>query len=79
VTWCGALPDGAVVEASVLFDGVSVGAGAEVRRAVLDKGVRLAPGTRVGFDPDADRRRGFVVSEAGVTCVPKGTVVGPPE
>jgi glucose-1-phosphate adenylyltransferase len=70
---------GAVVEDSVLFDGVSVGAGAEVHRAILDKGVRLAPGARVGFDPDADRGRGFVVSETGVTCVPKGTTVGPPE
>jgi glucose-1-phosphate adenylyltransferase len=68
---------GADVEDSVLFDGVSVGPGARVRRAILDKAVRLAPGTRVGFDPDEDRKRGFVISQAGVTCVPKGILVGP--
>jgi glucose-1-phosphate adenylyltransferase len=37
--------------------------------------VQVRPGARVGFDPDADRRRGFVPSAAGITCVPKGTVV----
>ena len=68
---------GAVVEDSVLFDGVSVGPGARVRRVILDKGVRVAAGARVGLDADADRGRGFVVSEAGITCVPKGTVVDP--
>jgi glucose-1-phosphate adenylyltransferase len=68
---------GADVEDSVLFDGVSVGPGARVRRAILDKGVRLALGTQVGFDADEDRGRGFVVSGAGVTCVPKGALVGP--
>ena len=54
---------GAVVEDSILFDRVAVGAGAEVRRAILDKGVRVLPGARVGFDPDEDRARGFVVSD----------------
>ncbi len=67
---------GAVVEDSILFDRVVVGPGAEVRRAILDKGVRVAPGARVGVDPDEDRARGFVVSDGGVTCVAKDVVVG---
>ena len=58
--------------------GWSVGRGAEVRRAILDKGVRVVPGARVGVDPDEDRARGFVVSEGGVTCVPADTVVEVP-
>ena len=66
---------GAAVEDSVLFGGVSIGEGAWVRRAILDKGVRVRPGARIGFDPDADRRRGFVLSPAGVCCVPQGAVV----
>ena len=70
------IDQGAVVEDSVLFDGVSVGRGAEVRRAILDKTVHVLPGVSVGCDPDADRRRGFVVSDGGVTCVPKGAIVG---
>lgn len=65
----------AVVEDSILFNGTSVGRGAEVRRAILDKAVQVGPGARVGFDPDEDRRRGFVVSEDGVTCVPRGVIV----
>jgi glucose-1-phosphate adenylyltransferase len=69
------IASGAVVEDSILFDGVSLGRGAEVRRAILDKGVHVGPGAGVGFDPDADRLRGFVLSAAGITCVPKGTVI----
>jgi glucose-1-phosphate adenylyltransferase len=69
---------GAVVEDSILFNGTSVGRGAEVRRAILDKAVQVGPGARVGFDRAADRRRGFVVSEDGVTCVPRGVIVDAP-
>jgi glucose-1-phosphate adenylyltransferase len=65
----------AIVEDSILFDGASVGRGAEVRRAILDEGVRVRPGARIGVDPDADQRQGCVVSEGGVTCVPADTVV----
>ena len=66
----------AVVEDSILFDRVAIGPGAEVRRAILDKGVRIFPGARVGVDPDKDRARGSTVSEGGVTCVAKGSIVG---
>jgi glucose-1-phosphate adenylyltransferase len=65
----------AVVEDSILFDGTSVGRGAAIRRAILDKGVQVRPGARVGFDPAEDRRRGFEVSDGGITCVPKTTTV----
>ncbi|HSQ55147.1 MAG TPA: sugar phosphate nucleotidyltransferase [Gemmata sp.] len=66
---------GAVVEDSILFDGVAIGAGAVVRMAIIDKGVHVRPGARVGCDPDEDRTRGFVRSAGGITCVPKGFVV----
>lgn len=70
---------GAIVEDSILFDRVAIGAGAEVRRAILDKGVRICSGARVGVNPEEDRAQGFVVSEGGVTCVAKGVVVGGPD
>ena len=38
--------------------GCASGRGAEVRRAILDKGVQVRPGARVGFDPDEDRGGG---------------------
>jgi len=62
--------DKAVVEDSILFDGVYVGAGATLKRCIVDKNVRIPPGERIGFDADADAAR-FTVSESGITVVPK--------
>jgi glucose-1-phosphate adenylyltransferase len=64
----------AEVEDSVLMQGVDVGRDAIVRRAILDKNVRVAAGARIGVDPDADRER-FAVSAGGVVVVGKGEVV----
>ena len=61
----------ALVEDSILFDGVLVGRHARVRRAIIDKEVRLPNGFEVGWDPDLDRARGFHVSEEGITVIPK--------
>ena len=66
----------AQVEDSVLMQGVDVGRGAIVRRAILDKNVRVEPGAQIGVDAEADRARGFTVSGGGVTVVGKGAVVG---
>jgi glucose-1-phosphate adenylyltransferase len=65
----------AEVEDAVLMQGVDVGRDAVVRRAILDKNVRVEPGAQVGVDHDADRERGFTVSDGGVTVVGKGKVV----
>jgi glucose-1-phosphate adenylyltransferase len=64
----------AEVDASVLMHGVDVGREAVVRRAILDKNVRVEPGAQIGVDPKADRER-FIVSDGGVAVVPKGVVV----
>ena len=56
------------IEDSVLFPGVDVGRGAELRRCIVDKGVHVPPGERIGLDPEADGRR-FTVSEGGVVVV----------
>ena len=42
-----------------------------VRRAIIDKWVKIPPGTQIGFDPEQDRARGFTVSEGGVTVIAK--------
>ncbi len=59
----------ATVEDSILYPGVNVGRHARVRRAILDRDVQVPPGAVVGEDPDEDRRRGFTVTESGITVV----------
>ena len=49
--------------------------GAVVQRAILDKNVVLDPGAVVGVDHDADRARGFTVTDSGITVVGKGVHV----
>jgi len=61
----------ASVERSVLFDDVTIGRDAMVRNAIIDKNVEVPPGTRIGFDAEEDRARGFTVTASGVTAVPK--------
>lgn len=65
----------AEVEGSVIFDGVDVARRAKVKNAILDKYVRVLEGATVGVDQEKDRARGFEVTEAGVTVVPKHAVV----
>ncbi len=64
----------ALVENAVVMHDVDIGRDAVVRNAILDKKVRIAPGARVGIDPEHDRAR-FSVSANGVVVVKKGVVV----
>ncbi len=62
----------ALVERSVILDEVDVGRHARVRNAIIDKGVHVPPGERIGYDLEQDRARGFTVTENGIVVVPKG-------
>jgi len=57
-----------LVEDSVLLPTVDIGRNCIIRRAVIDKRCRIPEGTRIGVDPDEDRRR-YHVSENGVVLV----------
>jgi len=63
--------DEAFVEDSILFDGVQVGAGAQLRNCIVDKAVQIPAGESIGIDLDKDRER-FTVSPKGIVVVPKG-------
>jgi glucose-1-phosphate adenylyltransferase len=64
----------AQVEDSVLFQDVDVGERAVVRRAIVDKNVRIAPGATIGVDAEADRAR-FHISDGGIAVIGKGATV----
>src|SRR3954462_12915857 len=59
---------GAAVEDSVIFDNCDIGRYAKVRRAILDKNVKLPDRTQVGYNPDEDRKR-WHVTESGIVVI----------
>jgi glucose-1-phosphate adenylyltransferase len=61
----------ASVEDSILFHGVDIGRRARVRRAIIDKNVRIPPEVEIGFDNDLDRERGLQVTESGIVIIAK--------
>jgi glucose-1-phosphate adenylyltransferase len=64
--------ESATVTDTVVFERTHIGAGAVVRRAILDKEVVVAPGAQVGVDHAADRARGLTVTDSGITVAGKG-------
>ncbi len=63
--------EGAVVEDSILFSGVHVGKNARLRRTIVDKWIRIPPGTSIGHDRELDQAQ-FTVTESGIVVVPIG-------
>mgnify|MGYP006282755541 FL=1 len=61
--------DGATVEDSILFTDATVGEGARVRRAIVDRGVSIPADEEIGLDPARDAER-FHVTPAGVVVIP---------
>jgi len=61
------------VEQSVIFDDVVIEPGASIRRAIVDKESRIRAGASIGYDREADKRRGCAISDNGIVVVPKGT------
>jgi glucose-1-phosphate adenylyltransferase len=59
---------GAVVEDSVIFDNCDIGRRARVRRAILDKNVRVPEDATIGYDLERDRQFHHV-TESGIVVV----------
>lgn len=58
----------AYVEESIIHEGVDIGRHCKIRKAIIDKHVRIPPGTEIGLDPEIDRRRFHVVDDIVVVA-----------
>ncbi len=56
------------IESSLLFPDVRIGPDCVIKRAIIDTGGVVPPGTKIGVDPAEDARR-FYVTEKGVLLV----------
>jgi glucose-1-phosphate adenylyltransferase len=54
---------------SVILPDVEIGEGCRINKAIIDAGTKIAPGSVIGEDADADRERGFRVTKSGLTLV----------
>jgi glucose-1-phosphate adenylyltransferase len=59
---------GASVEDSIIFDNCDIGRRSKVKRAILDKNVKLPPDTTIGYDLEADKKK-YHVTDTGIVIV----------
>lgn len=67
------------IEESVILPDVTIGRNCKIRKAIIDRGVRIPGDSVIGYDHKQDRANGFRVSEGGVTLVTRsmlGQTVG---
>jgi glucose-1-phosphate adenylyltransferase len=60
---------GASVEGCVIMDNCDIGRHAKLRRAILDKNVRIPANTEVGYDLESDKARGWHVTDSGIVVI----------
>ncbi|MGH8667001.1 MAG: glucose-1-phosphate adenylyltransferase [Burkholderiales bacterium] len=58
-----------VIEDSIVFDSCTIGDGARIRRAIIDRHNTIASGARIGYDRDQDARH-YTVTDSGIVIVP---------
>lgn len=63
---------GAQIEECVIQDYVRIGAGARLRRVIVDRHNDIPPGAVIGYDHARDRAAGYHVTEGGLVVVPLG-------
>jgi len=60
-----------LVEDSILFENVTIGRHARIRKAIIDKNVVIPDGAVIGYDPEDDVRKGYTVTPSGIVVVPR--------
>ncbi len=54
---------------SVILPDVDIGQNCRIKRAIIDRGSKIEAGSVIGEDHDDDRKRGFRVTDSGLTLV----------
>lgn len=60
-----------LVEDSILFENVTIGRHARIRRTIIDKNVVIPDGAEIGYDLEADLDKGYTVTPSGIVVVPR--------
>jgi len=63
--------EGAVVEDSIIMDHTTIGKGARIRRAIVDRFNIIPADAEIGLEPASDRRRHHV-DVSGLVVIPRG-------
>ena len=58
---------------SIIMDNCDIGRHSRIRRAIIDKNVKVPEGTEIGFDIESDKKK-FKVTETGIVVIPKNYV-----
>jgi glucose-1-phosphate adenylyltransferase len=66
----------ALVQESIIFDDVIIEPDVKVKRAIIDKEARIQKGASIGYDAEADKRRGCTISDNGIVVIPRGMEIG---
>jgi glucose-1-phosphate adenylyltransferase len=64
------IDDSATIVDSIVFDGVKIGQGCQIKNCIIDKHVEIPKHTQIGFDPIEDAKR-FHISDNGIVVVPE--------
>lgn len=67
------------VEDSILFPHVQVGRRSKIRRAIIDRHIRIPEDTVIGYDLEEDRKKYFVTETGIVVVVPEARPFEEPE
>jgi glucose-1-phosphate adenylyltransferase len=59
-----------LIEDAVIMNRVEIGRGCRLRRVIIDKNVRIPPGTEIGYDSKKERENYFV-TETGIVVIPR--------
>jgi glucose-1-phosphate adenylyltransferase len=59
---------GALVEDCILFDNVEISRRAKIRRAILEKNVKIPEDVVIGYAPEEDAKR-YQVTESGIVVI----------